>query len=72
MFTQLSTITLEKLHFSIKFNKGLLLPVTATQWAQPAAALTIEASVGRGKGSGISLTSAIEKHVGKFQSETIK
>lgn len=32
-----------------------MIPVTETQWAQPAAAFTIEASVGRGKGSGVSL-----------------
>lgn len=37
------------------------LPVTETQWAQPAAALTIDASVGRGKGSGVSLNDAINK-----------
>ena len=30
--------------------------MTETQWAQPATAFTTEASVGRGKGSGVSLT----------------
>ena len=30
--------------------------MTETQWAQPAAALSTEASVGRGNGSGVSLT----------------
>lgn len=30
--------------------------MTEIQWAQPAAALTTEASVGREKGSGVSLT----------------
>ena len=37
------------------------LPVAATQCAQPAAALTMEASVGRGKASGVSLTRKIEE-----------
>jgi hypothetical protein len=36
------------------------LPVAATQCAQPAAASTMEASVGRGKASGVSLTRKIE------------
>jgi hypothetical protein len=32
------------------------VPVTETQWAHPADAFSTEASVGRGKGSGVSLT----------------
>lgn len=41
---------------SLLFPKGINgLPVIAAQWAQPAAAFTIEASVGRGNGSGVSL-----------------
>lgn len=42
-----------------------MLPVTATQWAQPAAALMIEASVGRGKGSGVSLINKIKNKINK-------
>lgn len=38
------------------------IPVTATQCAHPAAALTIEASVGRGKGSGISLPKQMQEN----------
>lgn len=38
-----------------------VLPVTETQWAQPAAAFTTEASVGSGKGSGVSFRTCGEK-----------
>lgn len=40
------------------------IPVTATQCAHPAAALTIVASVGRGKGSGISLPKQMQENAG--------
>jgi hypothetical protein len=46
------------------FNSALAysyLPVAATQCAQPAAAFTMEASVGRGKASGVSLNKKKKK-----------
>lgn len=37
-----------------------IVPVAETQCAHPAAAFTIEASIGKGKGSGVSLTVKIQ------------
>lgn len=49
LFTAITCIT-----NSVILSERGIIPVTATQWAQPAAAFIIKASFGRGKGSGIS------------------
>jgi hypothetical protein len=57
------------------FNSALAysyLPVVATQCAQPAAAFTMEASVGRGKASGVSLNKKKKKKNLFVSSKTCK
>lgn len=46
--------------------------MTATQCAQPAAAFTIEVSIGRGKGAGVSLKVKIRKELSSFSKEMIE